>query len=311
MKTKLTTLRRIPAKLFFVFLALLQTLTLIPAVSAKAYDDSGNPDSNLINILLIGQDRREEDTSARADSIILCSFQPEEKKITMTSFLRDLYVEIPGHESNRLNAAYALGGMPLLKETLQTNFEITIDGCIEADFSRFPQIIDTLGGVSIELRQDEADVINNAVSGDLTAGHYILNGDQALAYSRIRKLDADGDFSRTSRQRKLLTSLMDSYRSAGLIKMISVVADLLPMVSTDLSKKEIMVLAARLFPLMENPSVVSQRIPADGSYSFGTVRNMDVLIADLEDARFQLKNAFKTENTPQKAVSFPETSSPE
>lgn len=307
MNTKFTFPRRIPVKLLCFLLVLLQILTLMPSASAH----SDTPDSDLINILLIGQDRREEDTTARSDSIILCSFQPEEKKITMTSFLRDLYVEIPGHESNRLNAAYALGGMPLLKETIQNNFEITIDGCITADFSCFPQIIDTLGGVTIELRQDEADIINKTISGELAAGLHLLNGDQALAYSRIRKLDADGDFSRTSRQRRLLTSLMDSYRNASLITMMSVVADLLPMVSTDLSKKEIIKLAARLFPLMESPSVVSQRIPADGTYSFGTVRNMDVLIADLEEARLQLKTAFESENESGTSVLIPETGIPD
>ena len=104
---------------------------------------------------------------------------------------------------------------------------------------------------------------------------------------------------------------MDSYRNASLITMMSVVADLLPMVSTDLSKKEIIKLAARLFPLMESPSVVSQRIPADGTYSFGTVRNMDVLIADLEEARLQLKTAFESENESGTSVLIPETGIPD
>lgn len=304
MKNRFIISRRTLLNLFCSLLIVLHVLPLITSASASdsvctaarapSAEADASQDNSLVNILLIGQDRREADSPARADSVILCSFQPEAGSIVITSFLRDLYVEIPGHEGNRLNAAYALGGMSLLKETLQKNFDICIDGCIEADFSCFPQIIDTLGGVSIELRKDEADAINKTIPGTLTDGLHLLNGSQALAYSRIRKLDADGDFSRTNRQRKVLTSLLDSYRNAGLMKMISVAADLLPMVSTDLSKKEIMILAARLYPLVDCPSVVSQRIPADGSYSFGNVRNMDVLIADLEEAGLLLKSTLES-----------------
>lgn len=250
----------------------------------------GGEGSGLINILLIGQDRREE-SLARSDCMILCSFHPESKKITITSFLRDLYVEIPDHDSNRLNAAYALGGMDLLKQTIQENFNLYLDGCIEADFSHFPQIIDALGGVTIELRQDEAETINAAVSGTLTAGSQLLSGSQALAYSRIRNLDDDGDFSRTLRQRKLLSSLLSSYRNADLLTILSAVIDTLPMISTDLSKRQILVLTAKLFPMLDHPSLVSQRIPADGSYSFDTIRNMEVLTADMESLRRQLRES--------------------
>ena len=247
----------------------------------------GGEDSGLINILLVGQDRRDEKTPARADTIILCSFHPESKSVILTSFLRDLYVQIPGIGGNRLNAAYAWGGMELLKQTLLENLNIQIDGCIDVDFSQFAGIIDILGGVSLELRQDEADAINTSVEGTLREGFQVLNGQQALAYSRIRKLDTDGDFSRTERQRKLLTSLLDSYRDAGFLKILSAIADALPLISTDLSSKEVLQLAAKLFPLMDAPSIISQRIPADGTYTYSTIRGMEVLTADLEESHRQ------------------------
>lgn len=264
----------------------------LPEFCSEAEDAGliGGEGSGLINILLIGQDRREE-SRARSDCVILCSFHPESKKIIITSFLRDLYVEIPGYEGNRLNAAYAIGGMPLLQQTMQKNFGLYMDGCIEVDFSRFSQIIDILGGVTIELRQDEADAINKSVPGSLTAGIHLLNGDQALAYSRIRNLDDDGDFSRTGRQRKLLSSLLDSYRNADLLTILSMVVDTLPMISTDLSKRQILVLAAKLFPLLDDPEILSQRIPGDGTYSYSTIRNMDVLTADMENIREQLRES--------------------
>lgn len=267
------------------FILVVFSLSPTPATAAPA-KIIGGKDSGMVNILLIGQDSSSD--VSRSDTIILCTFQPEAKRITMTSFLRDLYVKIPGWQNNRLNASYAHGGRELLQETLMENFGIYVDGCIEADFSHFSQIIDALGGVTIDLRQDEAAVINKVAAGNLTEGTHLLNGDQALAYSRIRNLDSDGDFSRTERQRTLLFSLMDRYKDAGLLTILSAVTDTLPMISTDLSKKEILLLAVRLFPLLDSPDVTDQRVPADGNYSYETVRNMNVIIADSKDIHEQL-----------------------
>ena len=274
-------------KLPYCLLCLILVFALsIPASASEAMSERiGGEGSGLINILLVGQDRRDEKSPARADTIILCSFQPESKSVVLTSFLRDLYIPIPGIGENRLNAAYAIGGIPLLRQTLCENLNLHIDGCIDVDFSQFADIIDILGGVTLELRQDEADIINKAVTGTLSEGIQSLNGQQALVYSRIRNLDSDGDFSRTERQRKLLTSLLSSYRDAGFLKILSAIADTLPLISTDLSSKEILYLAAKLFPLLDNPSVVSQRIPADGTYSYSTIRGMEVLTADLKEVR--------------------------
>lgn len=287
-------LRSLP-RLFVLCLCLVLIIPLItPAASAASTD------ADMIHILLIGQDSRNTEDPARADSIILCSFSPGEKQITVTSFLRDLYVSIPGHQNNRLNAAFAFGGMELVRQTLEENFALTIDGCFEADFSQFPRIIDTLGGVSIELRQDEAEAINHAVSAMLTEGTCLLTGEQALAYSRIRNLDSDGDFSRTERQRKLVTSLLHSYRNVSLLTVLSAVADLLPMISTDLSKKQILRLAARLFPLLDSPRIRTLRIPADGTFAYKKIRGMEVLTGDMETLRQTLQNALfsEAENRP-------------
>lgn len=114
-------------------------------------------DDDLINILLVGQDRREGQGRQRSDSMILCSINPDTKQISMISFLRELYVQIPGgYSDNRLNAAYVFGGFPLLTDTLHTNFGVSIDGCFEVDFSCFQSVIDILGGVDITLTDKEA-----------------------------------------------------------------------------------------------------------------------------------------------------------
>ena len=250
----------------------------------------GGKGSGLVNILLIGQDRRPGESRARSDTMILCTFNKHTKTLTMTSFLRDLYVEIPGYQDNRINAAYAAGGMSLLNETLKENFGIRIDGNIEVDFNQFAQIVDLLGGVTMELRQDEADVINRDAPGTVSAGTQLLTGQQALAYARIRSLDADGDFSRTNRQRKVISALLDSYKNASLSTVLSLLDDILPMITTDMNDIKIIAYATELFPMLSGADIVSQRIPADGSYSGKMINGMSVLVADMEASRQLLED---------------------
>ena len=240
---------------------------------------------------MIGQDHREGETGARADTILLCTFHPDSQEVIMTSFLRDLYVPIPGYGSNRLNAAYAYGGMTLLKETLQENFAIPIDGCVEVDFSQFADVLDILGGVTIDLRKDEADSINSAVPGTLSEGKQLLNGNQALAYTRIRNLDDDGDFSRTSRQRTVISALLSSYKGAGLFTVLSVIPEILPMLSTDMEQKQIISTIVRLLPMLSESTFTSQIVPSADLYTYSTIRGMSVLTADLEEIRKQLSQA--------------------
>ena len=245
----------------------------------------GGKNSGIINILLIGQDRRPGEERARSDSMILCSINKSTKTLTLTSFLRDLYVQIPGYQDNRINVAYAAGGMTLLNDTLDTNFGVQVDGNIEVDFNQFADIIDLLGGVTIELRQDEANLINNDVGGSLTAGNCLLNGQQALTYARIRKLDADGDFSRTSRQRKVINAIISAYKDSSLTTILKLMDQVLPMVTTDIKSTRLVAYALELFPMLPELTIVSQRIPADGTYSGKTIRGMSVLVADMEENR--------------------------
>lgn len=252
-------------------------------------DKIGGAGSPLVNILLVGQDRREEEDSARSDSIILCSFHRENNRLTMTSFLRDLYVEIPGRQSNRINAAYAMGGTKLLNRTLEHNFDVQIDGTVEVDFTQFAGIVDLLGGVEITLRQDEADVINAETGSTLTEGAHILNGEQALAYSRIRKLDIDGDFSRTNRQRKVMAALLKACQNTQPSELLPVLSQLLPMVTTDMNPGQILMCAIEILPNLSQTEIVSQRIPTDGTYTDQTINGMSVLSADMDAARRFLK----------------------
>lgn len=239
-------------------------------------------DQALVNILLIGQDRREGESRQRSDSMILLSFNKPRGTITMTSFLRDLYVQIPGYQSNRLNAAYAFGGMELLDKTLETNFGIHIDANIEVDFDGFSSIIDTLGGVDIELTQSEADYMG------LSAGRQHMDGETALDYSRIRYLDSD--FGRTQRQRNVLSSVYHSTKNLSLPKALDLVNNVFPLLTTDMTNAEILSYATNLFPMLSSGTLQTARIPADDTYSYNTVRGMSVIIADFDANRQHLKD---------------------
>jgi len=250
----------------------------------------GGPGSSLLNILLIGQDAREGDTQARSDTMILCSYNKKTNTLVMTSFLRDLYVEIPGHGSNRINAAYSFGGTKLLKQTMEHNSGLYIDGSIEVDFNHFSEIIDHLGGVELHLRQDEAKVINQQTGSNLSEGLQKLDGTQALSYSRSRKLDSDGDFSRTSRQRKVITALVDAFREIRITEMTPLLNDLLPMITTDLNPGQILFCALEVVPNLSAMETDSQKIPADGTFTDKTIDGMAVLVADMAAQRQHLKN---------------------
>lgn len=246
-------------------------------------------EKGIINILLIGQDRREGEERARSDAMILLTVNKNTKSIVLTSFLRDLYVEIPGYGSNRINASYAFGGMELLDQTLARNFGIHVDGNVEVDFGQFSEIVDLIGGVEISLRSDEASHLNQKTGSQLTEGLCRLNGKQALAYSRIRKLDADGDFSRTQRQRTVINAMVEQLKAAGMLKMLSIVDDILPMVTTDMSNTEILGYATALLPLLSGAEIENQRIPADGDFSYATIDGMSVLKADMDACRRLLR----------------------
>ena len=234
-----------------------------------------------VNILLIGHDAN-AGNGTRADTIILCTFNKQEDTITLTSFLRDLYIKIPGYHKDRINAAYAFGGVELLNKTLQENFGVEVDGNVQVDFDHFEDIIDLLGGVTLELTAAEARWINTHVAGSkMEEGTQLLSGKQALAYVRNRK-DSDGDFSRTNRQRKLLRALVQAYKSTKLTKMLSLLDDILPMISTDIPPADLTTYALTLFPMLTSAKIKTQSIPVEEGFRYARVDGKSVLMPDME-----------------------------
>ncbi len=242
----------------------------------------------LVNILLIGQDARPGETQARSDTMMLITFNKDTGDITLTSLLRDLYVQIPGYHENRLNAAYAFGGMELLDQTISENFGLQVDANVSVNFDGFSQIIDILGGVTLELSKAEAEAL------DLTAGINHLDGDDALRYARLRSID--DDFGRTTRQRKVITAVISSCKSASLSQINTIVDQVLPLITTDLSNMEIISYTAELFPMLRGASIRNCTIPADGTYAFHTIDGMAVIVADFDANREILKTTLEPES---------------
>ena len=233
----------------------------------------------LLNILLIGQDRRPDEGRQRSDCMILCSLNPETKELSMISFLRDLYVQIPGHSDNRLNAAYVYGGFDLIKETFEYNFGVTVDGCLEVDFDSFEQIVDILGGVEIELTSAEAEIVGSGA----TEGLCHLNGAQALTYTRIRKIDSD--FQRTARQRTLLNAVFSKMKGCSLTELMTLVSEILPLMTTDMTDEELMSFALNLASSLSELKIENYGVPSNGNYQNAMINGMAVLVPDLYEIK--------------------------
>lgn len=213
-------------------------ITEPPEVIQDAQDEFENiqqetvkEEAHIENILLIGSDRRSNRENGRADSMIILSINHSTKKIHLTSLMRAIYVCIPrssGDTWGMLNAAYSWGGPKLLISTVENNFRIKIDHYIAVDFESFQKAIDIVGGVELELTRAEASHLQ--LGG---AGTYTLKGEKALDYARIRMLD--NDFIRTSRQRKVITALLQKARGIDLGTLNSLATSILPYVKTDMT----------------------------------------------------------------------------
>lgn len=281
----------------------MQTETNNPDINGEEIDPNdinwGNPadqigaGKDIINILLIGQDRREGEGRSRSDSMILCTINKSAKTVTMTSFMRDMYVQIPGYMDNRINASYAYGGMELLNECLNVNFGVVIDGNVEVDFSGFQEVINLIGGIDIELTAAEArylnrwgnwDVEDNAGEWSLTEGVNHLNGSQALAYSRIRQI-GNGDYGRTNRQRVVLAELMEGAKSLSTAQANKMLQKILPLLTTDMTNQQLVGLIMEILPMLSDMTINTQQIPADGAHYGAYIREMAVLVPDLEKNR--------------------------
>jgi LCP family protein required for cell wall assembly len=245
-------------------------------------------EQHIINLMLIGQDRRPGQGRQRSDVMILCSINTETKELNLVSFMRDLYVAIPGYGNTRMNAAYAFGGMNLLSKCMETNFGVHIDGSMEVDFDGFKDVVDMMGGVDLYLTNSEANHMVKVYKVPVQAGMCHLNGEAALAYVRNRSV-GNGDFSRTERQRKLLSALVEKCKSMSVAELKTLTETILPLITTDMTNRQIIDYTGKILPMLGQMKVNSHQIPAEGTYQYAMIDNMSVLLPDLEANRKLLK----------------------
>ena len=248
------------------------------------------------NVLLVGEDLRDTAEGGRGntDVMLLVSVNRETKKIVLTSFMRDIYIYIPGYWSDKLNSAYSKGGASLLKDTIERNFGVKIDNYVIVNFYTFIQIVDILGGIEADVTQVMVDEMRNPMmeqnmylgnpsTQDLlsTAGHYNLNGNQALGYARIRYNVGD-DYGRTARQREVIQKMIEKSRDMDLGQM----KDILDKVTEgdnvrwDLSQEDVLSLLTNAVDYYRNYEIQQIQVPASGTFTTQTIRTMDCLCPD-------------------------------
>ena len=256
----------------------------------------------VVTILLIGQDRRPDETVCRSDTMILCVLNKKTGSVTLASLMRDMYVPIPGYlNANRINASYAYGGMPLLKECIRHNLGVQVDGCVAVDFDGFVSLMELVGGVDIELNADEVEHLNKnedhygfpEESWELQVGMNHLTPHQALAYSRVRYIGA-GDFGRTERQRKVLLALLEEAKSMSVTQLNSFLMTAAGLVTTDMSQAELLGYGFSVLPMLSDLQINGLRIPYGDYYQSKYVDGVGyVLIPDLNRNREVLASLYE------------------
>lgn len=244
-------------------------------------------DRRIYNVLLIGTDKEDVDGTARSDTMLLVSVDKITKTLKFTSLMRDMWVEIPDHGEAKLNAAYAYGGTELLIKTIQNNFKVKIDNYVFVDFEMFEKLIDSIGGVTVYITDAEASFINRTTHARVEAGENHLNGDYALIYCRIRKLDSD--FNRTQRQRKVMTAIFEQIKKQTVFKTLGAAKSVLPLITTDISpiKMCFKAFGAVQYLTYGNDQL---RLPVNNGYYNKTINGQAALVVDFEKNTEAIQN---------------------
>lgn len=241
-------------------------------------------DESVYNVLLLGSDvRPNEGGNGRSDSMMLVTIDRESGGIKITSFMRDTWISIPNKGWNRINAAYAFGGIGLAINTVNENFDLDIQNYAIIEFSGLENVVDNLGGVEVALTKKEITIINSANPGNPlpeVAGTYVLDGVQTLTHCRNRKT-GDGDFGRTRRQREVMVSIVNKLKSTmDPIKLTNFLTETLKYVDTNIAPNTIFTLGLELLGAKEN-KLEQARIPFDGTWQYANKGGRSVVTINL------------------------------
>ncbi|MBQ9833564.1 MAG: LCP family protein [Clostridia bacterium] len=241
-------------------------------------------DENVINLLLVGQDSTiGSGASTRSDSCIIASYDRIDKKVKLVSVMRDTWVQIEGHNWNRINAAYSFGGIGLLMNTINDTYELDMQDYIIIGFDQFAKVIDRIGGIDMKITAKEASYIN----GQLGRKEYEersqtihMNGEVALIYSRCRRVG--GVFERDTRQRKVIMTIYQTLARNYDAKSVSELLNFaLENVRTNIPENRLFTLALELLGIARELQIEQDHVPFDGGWKYARIRGKAVLSIDL------------------------------
>ncbi|MGV2785397.1 LytR family transcriptional regulator [Clostridium perfringens] len=239
-------------------------------------------EKHIKNIALFGIDAPKR-KAGRSDAIMILTLDEEHKVMKLTSIMRDSYVNIPGHGDDKITHAYAFGGPELAMKTLNENFKVNVEEFMAVNFTSLPEIIDKLGGVKINIIQEEI----HHISGITSPGEQVLNGEQALAYSRIRYATG-GDYKRTERQRVVLEAVFEKLKSTPTKEYPSLIDDFLPYIETNMSSMDMIKLATDAAQLVKG-NLETARFPLDGYCDGKMINGVWYLVYDRQATLNQIQ----------------------
>lgn len=225
------------------------------------------------NFLIFGIE--EIEGAKNTDAMLIASINTKDDTIKLTSLLRDTLVKIPGHSPNKLNAVYGQGGASLLVETVEQNYRVKIDGYASVNFEAFESVVNILGGIPIQLGEEEAKYLNttnyisNKAYRNVVSGWNVLNGNQALGYVRVRRVPtlggANDDYGRTLRQRRVMSAVFNQYKGKNLFDLLSITQKCLGYVKTNVTQEQVELM---LEDVVENviTSLDTLRVPVNGMF---------------------------------------------
>ena len=271
----------------------LENLHTLMNQAQKMDGDEVIMDQSVYNVMIAGVDRDDKSWNGNADSMMLVSLNNDKKRVSIISLMRDTYVEIPGHDYNKLNSAYAYGGGPLLCDTVEENYRVPVERYAAVDFENLVDIVDALGGVELEWTANEIEVANGYIKDMCERvfkipyedhvilegpGMHLSDGVQAVAYARNRFV-GNSDYTRTQRQRYVIQQMVAKIKTLSSTQLLGFVQKVLPLVTHNLPENEIWSLVWDA-PSILKYNLVMDRVPYDGQYSEIDVAGQGMLVPD-------------------------------
>ena len=235
----------------------------------------------IINIALFGIDS-EDGVTGRSDAIMVATIDPVHKKLKLTSIMRDSYVNISDIGMDKINHAYAFGGPQLAIKTINDNFGLDIEDYMSVNFTSLPIIINSLGGVEINITDEEV----SHIPGIDAPGTYNLTGEQALSYSRIRYASGN-DYARTERQRTVLNALFNKAMTLNPTEFPGLLNTILPYVQTNMGTNDVLALSTKALACSSN-GLAQDRFPRDGYCEGSMIDGIFYLTFDREIVKDQM-----------------------